>query len=93
MGCALPFFMSNGIAVPECFGSPIPTMPYKTTNVEVYANGKIVTIPVIDCGPDLKENRPIDLTVAAFLALGGDLKVGLIPVTFRILGAAKYLVP
>jgi hypothetical protein len=93
MGCALPFAVSNGRAVPNCFGSPIPSMPYKTTMVEVSAGGKTITIPVIDCGPALSENRPIDLTVAAFLALGGDLNEGLMLVSFRIVGGAKYVTP
>jgi len=93
MGCALPF--------PTCIatkGSPIPKMPYKTTMVEVSAitngivSGKIV-VPVIDVGPALDVNRPIDLTVAAFQDLGGDLKNGLMPVIIRIIGGAQYLLP
>jgi hypothetical protein len=84
MGCALP--------IPTCAataGSPLPKLPYLSTFVEVMANGKTITVPLIDVGPALDQNRPIDLTVAAFQALGGDLQVGLIPnCRIRIIGAA-----
>lgn len=84
LGCALPLVISNGILVPSCVGSPFPTLPYKTTIVTVKANGKSVDLPLIDDGPSLHENRPIDLTQAAFVFLGGDLKKGLMPVDFIV---------
>jgi len=85
MGCALPLAFSNGKLVPSCVGSPFPPLPYKSTMVKVTANGKTIIIPIIDCGPALHENRPIDLTQAAFKALGGDLEKGLLPVSFQVL--------
>jgi rare lipoprotein A (peptidoglycan hydrolase) len=84
MGCALPLSW-DGAEVASCQASPLGTLPWGTM-VEVKAdNGKIVTVPLIDVGPALDENRPIDLTVAAFKALGGDLTNGLISITFTIL--------
>lgn len=86
LGCALP--------IPTCpatAGSPLPRLPYKTTMVEVTAdNGRQITVPLIDVGPAMDENRPIDLTPATFVALGGDLEAGLMPVSIRIIGAATY---
>lgn len=86
MGCALP--------IPTCAataGSPLPKLPYLKTMVQITAdNGKQITVPLIDCGPALDENRPLDLTVAAFEALGGNLTAGLLSVTFRIIGGAKF---
>ena len=98
LGCALPFYQSNGVLVPSCYGSPMPLLPFKTTLVQITqiivsptgnTFGEQVTVPVIDDGPALKENRPIDLTPFTFTSLGGDLKQGLLPVMFRIIGGAN----
>jgi hypothetical protein len=91
MGCALPMAMSNGKPVAGCKGSPLPNLPYKTTMVKVTCGDKSVTVPLIDVGPDLVEDRPIDLTPSTFLALGGDLAVGILNVDFTIIGAAQNL--
>ena len=89
MGCALP--LNYG----PCVGSPLPKMPYKTTKVKVYnkSNGKIIVIPLIDLGPSPPPHAyaQIDLTQAAFKALGGNLKTGELSVSYRVLGGAKYI--
>jgi hypothetical protein len=82
MGCALPLSW-DGVNVGSCQGSPLPILPWGTI-VQVTAGKTTITVPLIDVGPALDENRPIDLTVAAFLALGGVLASGLIPVTFVV---------
>lgn len=88
MGCALPLSW-DGMNVASCQGSPLPVLPWGT-HVEVTAqNGGQVTVTLIDVGPALDKNRPIDLTVAAFQALGGNLATGIIPVTFRVLMLGK----
>lgn len=84
MGCALPLSW-DGVEVASCQASPLGSLPWGTQVQVTAQNGKQVTVKLIDVGPALDENRPIDLTVAAFEALGGDLKAGIIPVTFRIL--------
>ncbi len=98
LGCALPMAISNGAAVPGCKGSPLPTMPYLKTYVQVWradrqlsVDYRGIIIPLIDCGPDLVEDRPIDLTPPAFVALEGDLEAGLLKVSFRIIDAARYI--
>jgi hypothetical protein len=92
-GCALPMAKSNGEIVAECVGSPIPNLPYKSTLVEITCGAKVVTVPLIDVGPALVEDRPIDLTPSTFQDLGGDLDAGILNVTFRIIGGAAYLLP
>lgn len=97
LGCALP--------VPTCpatHGSPLPRLPYLKTLVEVFTfvpgdGGQVIdkkiTVPLIDVGPALDTNHAIDLTIAAFEALGGDLKQGTLKVWFRIVGGAAFLLP
>jgi rare lipoprotein A (peptidoglycan hydrolase) len=91
MGCALPMAISNGQLVKACIGSPFPPLPYKSTMVKITANWITITVPLIDCGPAFDENRCIDLTVAAFKALGGDLDNGLMPVSFIVLTSGHSL--
>ena len=90
MGCALPM---NGFRLTK--GSPLPDLPWMTTEVEIFrgSNGRRLTVPLIDLGPAAPPHAhaAIDLTVAAFRALGGDPKVGSINVDFRIRGAAHRL--
>lgn len=97
MGCALPMTLSNGKIVNGCFGSPLPNLPWRImvqvwrADIPPTSVGRAITIPLIDVGPDLIEDRGIDLTPSAFLALGGDLKTGLLKVGYRIVEGAKYL--
>ena len=88
---------SNGKIVNGCFGSPLPNLPWRImvqvwrADIPPTSVGRAITIPLIDVGPDLIEDRGIDLTPSAFLALGGDLKTGLLKVGYRIVEGAKYL--
>ena len=90
LGCALPM---NGFRLTR--GSPLPDLPWMTTEVEIYraSNGRRLTVPLIDLGPAAPPHAhaAIDLTVAAFRALGGDPKAGDMEVCFRIPGAAHRL--
>lgn len=90
LGCALPM---NGFRVTR--GSPLPRLPWMTTVVEVTrpANGRKVSVPLIDLGPAAPPHAhaAIDLTRAAFRALGGDLASGEMTVDFRIPGGALRL--
>lgn len=85
-GCALPIPTTSSTK-----DSPIPHLPYLTTLVLVQHGAKAVVVPLIDVGPALSTNHPIDLTPSTFKDLGGDIKAGLLPVKFRILDGAKYL--
>ena len=90
LGCALPM---NGFRVTG--GSPLPRLPWMTTVVEVTrtANGKSVKVPLIDLGPAAppRAHAAIDLTRAAFRALGGELAQGSMTVDFRVPGGALRL--
>ncbi len=90
LGCALPM---NGFRVTR--GSPLPDLPWLSTTVEVTrpANGRRVSTPLIDLGPAAPPHAhaAIDLTLAAFRALGGDPAVGSLTVDFRVLGGARHL--
>jgi hypothetical protein len=102
LGCALPMHKTaSGGIIPGCVGSPLGPIPWKT---EIIVNS-IMRGPLgshvvceqqapflIDVGPDYILNRPIDLCPQTFINLGGNLDVGLIPVFFRIIGGAKYLI-
>lgn len=66
-----------------------PVIPWKTP-VIVKMNALSVTCELIDNGPARSAGDGIDLTQVAFEQLGGNLKTGVIPVSYRILGAAKY---
>lgn len=86
LGCALPL-----PTTPVTAGSPLPHLPWNTRVLVTAFRGPSLTIPLIDVGPDLSTNHPIDLTTAAFVALGGHLDDGLISVDYRILGGASAL--
>ena len=92
LGCALPM---NGYRLTR--GSPLPDLPYMTTTVRVAcpATGKQATLPLIDLGPSAPPHAhaAIDLTCAAFRALGGDPGQGSLTVDFRIPGGALRLPP
>lgn len=101
LGCALPIPTYKATE-----GSPLPKMPYLITMVEVWTRDysipdpstgfaytmRTITVPLIDVGPALDTNHAIDLTVAAFQKLGGNLNNGKLKVAFRIIGAAQYLI-
>jgi len=93
MGCALPMDYGRSHHNP-CAGSPIPKLPWFTSVVVTSADTGIdVHVKLIDLGPSAppQATAAIDLTQAAFKALGGKLKAGRLNVSFRILGAAKIL--
>lgn len=94
MGCSLPMDYHRPNDNP-CHGSPFPKFPFFSTKIQVTnkLTGKVGTYMLIDDGP---EPPPIaigalDLTQPAFLEMEGDLKVGRIPVSFRIIGGATLL--
>lgn len=92
LGCALPMAIPGSATA----GSPIPKMPISDTNIQVRAfcpaTNKEVTCRLIDDGPNKALERGIDLTPAAFEALGFDVDAGLIPIVdFRIFDAAKFV--
>ena len=90
LGCALPMDGFRATA-----GSPLPRLPWLTTRVLVTrpANGRSVTVALVDLGPSAppRARAAIDLTVAAFRALGGNLKTGVLTVDYRVLGGALRL--
>ena len=90
LGCALPM---DKAGTPKTDGSPIPFLKYKETHVVVKnrANSKTMKVPLIDLGPSKFANSraAIDLTKAAFTALGAGLSAGVIRVDYRVLGGAK----
>lgn len=93
-GCALPMEVPGNAALE---GSPVPEMPFLATFVRIFcpANGKQITVPIIDRGPGKGASSPgkphvIDLTQQSYLDLMGTLD-GYPPlVRYRILGGAKY---
>lgn len=89
LGCALPM---QGF--PVTGGSPLPRLPWRTP-VRVWCprTNREVTVPLIELGPSPppRANAGIDLTVAAFQALGGRLSEGVLPVRYRILGGTAHL--
>jgi hypothetical protein len=103
LGCSLPMdysgpSRSTRVAVG---GSPIPMLPWGLTrgglpkpggtNVIVTRGDISLTVPLIDIGPARWTKDGIDLTIAAFTALGGHRKQGVIPVSYRVLGGAKFI--
>ncbi len=86
MGCALPVPLT-----PKTMGSPLPKLPWQTQVTVSTPGGLTLTVPLIDVGPALYTNHAIDLTTAAFIALGGHLNDGLISVDYRIPGAASLV--
>lgn len=101
MGCALPIPTCDTTKQ-----SPLPILPYKDTLIEIWARDystpdnttgfsytiRTITVPLIDVGPALDTNHAIDLTIAAFQKLGGDIAKGRLEVAYCIKGAAKYLI-
>ena len=103
LGCSLPMnYQGPDLRTRRAVGgSPIPMLPWGITphgmpvpggtNVIVTFKDKSLTVPLIDIGPAKWTRDGIDLTQAAFLALGGHRKQGVIPVSYRILGGAKFI--
>ena len=91
LGCALPMDFNRPHDNP-CAGSPLPKLPWFTT-ILVKSNGLKLLVKLIDLGPAAppKASAAIDLTQAAFIALGGDIRTGRIPVDFEVIGGAKLL--
>lgn len=88
MGCALPVVPTH----PSTAGSPLafsPRIPWKT-QVQVSTADKSVVVPLIDNGPAKSARDAIDLTVAAFKHFA-PIEKGVINVSVRIIGAAKYV--
>jgi Lytic transglycolase len=88
LGCALPVVPSH----PSTAGSPLafsPRIPWKT-KVVVESEGKSLTVDLIDNGPAKSARDAIDLTPAAF-EFFAPIEKGVIKVSFRILGAAKFI--
>ena len=93
LGCSLPmhYVGSNGPTRAAMDGCPIPMLPYRKTLVQVTRNGDSLMLPLIDIGPAKYTHHGIDLTIAAFKHFEPNLKVGLIQVSFRIIGGALHL--
>lgn len=90
-GCALPM---DGFNTPKTNGSPIPRLPWRLpVRVTDRSSGTSGTFELIDLGPSkfAPSHAAIDLTEAAFRALGADPHVGVIGVDYVIVGGAKYL--
>jgi hypothetical protein len=91
LGCALPM---SGCHCVYTEGSPLPKVPWRTL-IQVFSRetGRVLKIPLIDIGPNknAKSHAAIDLTQAAFNALGGSKSRGHISVDFRVIGGATYV--
>lgn len=79
-------------------GSPIPRLGAwpkraRQTVVEVTANGKTISIPVIDLGPGKRTGNAIDLTIAAARMFNPKASATNFELRcdFRIKGAAQFL--
>ncbi len=91
IGCALPM---DGFHHPATNGSPLPKLPWNTyVRVTNPRNNKTLSVPLIDLGPSLRapSHGAIDLTETAFKQLGGKPSAGIMPVTYSIPGAARFL--
>lgn len=103
LGCSLPMnYQGPDYPTRKAVGgSPLPMLPWGLartgdpkiggTNVIVTCGTKSLTLPLIDIGPARWARDGIDLTQAAFVQLGGSLRRGVIPVSYRIIGGAKHL--
>ena len=103
LGCSLPMnYTGPDLATRKAVGgSPIPMLPWglkrdgspnpNGTQVIVTCMSRSLTLPLIDIGPARWARDGIDLTQAAFVRFGGSLRTGVIPVSYRIIGGAKYL--
>ena len=91
LGCALPM---DGFGNAHTDGSPLPRMPWnipvKVTNLKTE---KAITLPLVDLGPskNAASRAAIDLTEAAFRALGGNPRDGIMRVNYTIVDGAKYV--
>lgn len=107
MGCSLPMYRTaSGVDVPSCADSPLGPIPWRSIIIVnalirgpqgVPIVGSQAKPELIDVGPatglvnGVYLNRPIDLCPSVFLALGGNLSIGLLHVFLRVVGGAKYL--
>lgn len=94
LGCSLPMDLGPLAKHNPCEGSPLPKLPWFTKVLVTHrVSGRGITVQLIDLGPSAPPlaTAALDLTQAAFLALGEPLKKGRMPVDFRILGAAKHV--
>lgn len=96
LGCALPVVKRDAkgkLFEPTCT-SPLAfdkRIPWKTP-VEVTVGNRTITVPLIDNGPAQSAGDGIDLTIGAFTFFEKKLSAGVIKgVSYRILGAAKYM--
>lgn len=92
--CALPMaYSGTSKALRKALGgSPIPKLPWGT-KVEVMANGKHLTVPVIDLGPAKRTGNALDLTIAAarFFDPSATATRFELECSIRIIGGAKHL--
>lgn len=91
LGCALPM---DGFNIKATDGSPIPRLPWQTAvRVKNLQTNTELTFPLIDLGPSkfAASNAAIDLTKAAFSALGSDPAKGVIRVSYVIPGGAQKI--
>jgi hypothetical protein len=89
LGCALPLPSRRSNLT---LGTPFPTVPWQTkVRVKNLINQQEITIPLIDLGPAVKTGNGLDLTEAAFNALGAATAVGRISVDFTVIGGARFV--
>ena len=91
LGCSLPM---TGCQNLHAEGSPLPRLPWKiAVQVTCRETGRQLKLPFIDIGPSkhAKSLAAIDLTQAAFTALGGIKNRGVLTVDYRVLGGADHL--
>lgn len=92
VGCALPMDRAGS---PRTDGSPIPKLPYLSTMVSVTnrKNNMTLSVKLIDLGPAKPpaSRHALDLTKAAFKALGGNPDDGVMRVDYTIVGGARHL--
>jgi hypothetical protein len=100
MGCALPMTDCGESATQ---GSPIPHLDwFQAVQVTNLDTGSDIGVPLIDIGPGRSANAHakspeechiIDLTIAAFKALGGDVNAGTMRVQVLILDQVGFHFP
>lgn len=87
LGCALPM---RGFNSAKTNGSPIPRLPWNTqVRVFCHQTSQVITVPLIDLGPAKSTGHALDLTQAAFKALGVSKEAGVMTADFRIIDGAK----
>jgi hypothetical protein len=89
LGVSLP---QRGRGIKTMRDCPIPRLPWFIP-VKVFSNesGKVAYAHLIDIGPSKATGHAIDLSNAVVEALGLSLSKGVYTVSFRVIGAAKYL--